>query len=184
MTEALMIQPMMNHKVVQLAYVVNDVRASAERWMKTFGVGPFYVLERPDVGNPLYRGRPQKVQFSAGLAQAGDIHIELIEQHCDSPSCYRDLIPKGREGFHHIAVIVEDYAKEVARYEAAGFPVASSGEFGPLKFCYVDTSPVMAGMVEVLEDLPFIRNYFARIRAAAENWDGTRPIRDANELAG
>ena len=63
-------------------------------------------------------------------------------------------------------------------------PVASSGEFGPLKFCYVDTSPVMMGMVEVLEDLPFIHNYFARVRQGAENWDGSRPIRDANELAG
>lgn len=178
------LRPPMDHKVLQIAYVVNDVRASAERWMKTFGVGPFYILDRPEVGNPLYRGKPQQVEFSAGLAQAGDIHIELIEQHCDSPSCYRDLVPKGSEGFHHVAVIVEDYAQEVARYEDLGFPVASSGEFGPLKFCYVDTSPVMGGMVEVLENLPFIHNYFARIREAAENWDGSDPIRNANDLAG
>jgi catechol 2,3-dioxygenase-like lactoylglutathione lyase family enzyme len=179
-----MLQPMMNHKVVQLAYVVNDIHEAADRWIKTFGVGPFYILDRPDVGNPLYRGRPQKVQFSAALAQAGDVHIELIEQHCDSPSCYRDLFPKGREGFHHVAVIVEDYEKEVARYEAAGFPVASSGEFGPLKFCYVDTSRTMNCMVEVLQNLPFIHNYFVRIREAAERWDGRDPIRNAADLAG
>ena len=178
------LQPPMNHKVLQVAYVVNDVRAAAERWIKTFGVGPFYILENAPVENPIYRGKPQEVKFSAGLAQAGDIHIELIEQHCDSPSCYRDLIPKGQEGFHHVGVIVEDYDKEVARYEEMGFPVASSGEFGPLKFCYVDTSPVMHGMVEVLEDLPFIHNYFANIRKAAENWDGSDPIRNANDLAG
>ncbi len=179
-----MLQPAVNHKIIQLAYVVNDVHEAAERWIRTFGVGPFYILDRPQVGNPLYRGRPQPVEFSAGLAQAGDLHIELIEQHCDSPSCYRDLIPKGREGFHHVAVIVENYDKEVARYEKLGCPVASSGEFGPLKFCYVDTSATMNCMVEVLESLPFIHNYFARIRAAAENWDGSNPIRDANELAG
>jgi hypothetical protein len=180
----MIVQPKMDHKIVQLAYVVNDVREAAARWMKTFGVGPFYILDRPEVGNPLYRGRPQKVEFSAGLAQAGDIHIELIEQHCDSPSCYRDLIKKGEEGFHHVAVIVDDYAAEVARYESLGCPVASSGEFGPLKFCYVDTSATMNCMVEVLENLPFIHNYFARIREAAENWDGLNPIRDANDLAG
>lgn len=174
--------PLANHKVLQLAYVVNDVREAAARWTKTFGIGPFFVLERPEVANPVYRGAPGEVAFSAALAQAGDVHIELIEQHCDSPSCYRDLISKGQEGFHHVAVIVEDYEKEVARYEALGFPVASSGEFGPLKFCYVDTSPVMNCMVEVLEDLPFIHNYFARIREAAEGWDGARPIRDASDL--
>ena len=174
--------PLVNHKVLQLAYVVNDVREAASRWTKTFGVGPFFVLERPEVANPVYRGAPGEVAFSAALAQAGDVHIELIEQHCDSHSCYRDLIPKGQEGFHHVAVIVDDYEKEVARYEALGCPVASSGEFGPLKFCYVDTSPVMNCMVEVLEDLPFIHNYFARIREAAEGWDGSRPIRDASDL--
>lgn len=177
-----MLHPMMNHKVVQLAYVVNNIHEAAGRWVNTFGVGPFYILDRPDVGNPLYRGRPQKVEFSAALAQAGDVHVELIEQHCDSPSCYRDLFPKGREGFHHVAVIVEDYEKEVARYEAAGFPVASSGVFGPLKFCYVDTSRTMNCMVEVLQDIPFIHNYFARIRKAAERWDGRDPIRSAADL--
>lgn len=177
-----MLMPATNHKIVQIAYVVNDIEEATRRWTKTFGVGPFYVLRRPEVGNPLYRGKPGKVDFSAALAQAGDLHVELIEQHCDSPSCYRDLIPKGREGFHHVAVIVENYEMEVARYQSLGFPVAASGVFGPLKFCYVDTSPATSGMVEVLEDLPFIRNYFARIRKAAERWDGSDPIRDANDL--
>jgi len=174
--------PATNHKILQLAYVVNDVREAAARWTRTFGIGPFFLLERPRVTNPLYRGKPGDVSFSAALAQAGDVHVELIEQHCDSPSCYRDLIPKGREGFHHVAVIVEDYEKDVARYEALGCPVAASGEFGPLRFCYVDASATMACMVEVLEDLPFIHNYFTRVREAAENWDGTDPLRDAADL--
>lgn len=180
----MLLQPLTNHKILQIAYVVNDVEAAARRWVKTFGIGPFFILKSPEVGKPIYRGRAGKVNFSAALAQAGDVHIELIEQHCESPSCYRDLVPKGREGFHHVAVIVEDYDMEVARYESLGCPVAASGEFGPLRFCYVDTSATMGGMVEVLEDLPFIRNYFARIRKAAEGWDGADPIRDASVLAG
>ena len=69
-------QPATNHKVLQLAYVVNDVRAAAEKWIETFGVGPFYMLDRPQVGDPRYRGTPQPVEFSVGVAQAGDIHIE------------------------------------------------------------------------------------------------------------
>ena len=175
--------PAIDHAVLQVAYVVRDVRKAAQTWVDTFGIGPFFVLDRPEVGNPLYRGKPQVCEFSAALAQAGDIHIELIEQHCESPSCYRDLIPAGSEGFHHVAVIVSDYDAEVTRYEKQGFAVASSGTFGPLRFCYVDTSPVMMGMVEVLEDLPFIRNYFDRVRNAAIGWDGRNPIRDASELS-
>ena len=41
------LQPPMNHKVLQMAYVVNDLEASAKRWIESFGVGPFYILERP-----------------------------------------------------------------------------------------------------------------------------------------
>ncbi len=177
-----MIQPAMNHKILQMAYVVNDCLKAAERWSEAFGIGPFFILDRPDVQDPMYRSKPQKVEFSVAMAQAGDVHVELIEQHCDSPSCYRDLFARGEEGFHHKAVIVEDYDSELARYQALGFPIASSGKFGPLRFAYVDTSSVLGGMVEVLEDIPFIHSYFAAVRKAAENWDGQRPVRSADEL--
>jgi catechol 2,3-dioxygenase-like lactoylglutathione lyase family enzyme len=180
----MLLHPALNHKIVQVAYIVNDLQDAAARWTKSFGIGPFYVLERPEVRNPLYRGKPGPVSFSTAIAQAGEIHIELLEQHCDSPSCYRDLIPKGKEGFHHVAVLVDDYATEIARYEELGCPIAGSGEVGPLKFAYIDTSAVMHGMVEILENRSFIRKYFAAIRNVAETWDGSRPIRKASELAG
>lgn len=176
--------PAMNHKVLQMAYVVNDIEEAAQKWVDTFGVGPFYVMDPPDVQNAMYRGAPQKMTFRAALAQAGDIHIELIQQHCDSPSCYRDLYPKGQEGFHHVGVIVDDYAAEVERYTSIGFEVANSGKLGPLDFCYVDTSAVTGGMIELIADIPFIHNYFGAVRRAAENWDGSDPIRSANDLNG
>jgi hypothetical protein len=53
---------------------------------------------------------------------------------------------------------------------------------GPMDFCYVDTSSKMGCMVEVLENQPFINNYFDNLRKAAENWDGSNPIRSAAEL--
>lgn len=175
-------QPIMNHKIMQLAYVVNDLQEAAARWTNTFGIGPFFIVDRPEIGDPHYRGRPQGVEISTALAQAGDVHVELVQQHCDSPSCYRDLIPKGKEGFHHVGVIVEDYEAELARYQAQGFEVAMSGTFGPMKFCYVDTSPHIFCMVEVLENVPFIHDFFGRIKKAAEVWDGSNPLRPASEL--
>ena len=63
-----------------------------------------------------------------------------------------------------------------------GFEVAFSGAMGPMDFCYVDTSSKMGCMVEVLENQPFINNYFDNLRKAAENWDGSNPIRNAAEL--
>ncbi|MGF1544918.1 MAG: VOC family protein [Parvularculaceae bacterium] len=176
--------PLTNRRIEQVAYVVKDVRAAAAAWTEALGVGPFHLMERPAIEDPIYRGAPGPVDFTVAVAPAGDVHVELIEQHCERPSCYRDLPLRDGKRFHHVAVIVEDFDAEVARYEALGFAVAMSGRFGPLRFCYVDVSSVTDGMVEILEDKPFIRNYFAAIRASGENWDGSRPLRDVQELTG
>ena len=114
----------------------------------------------------------QVLKLEPSLAQAGDTQIELVCQHDDSPSCYRDLVPAGATGFHHVAVIAGDYDEAVGRYEALGHEIASSGVFGDLRFCYVDTSAVLGHMVEIVEDKPSIRAFFGAVRKAAENWDG------------
>ena len=36
------LQPPMNHKIIQMAYVVNDIRATAKDWQDTFGIGGWY----------------------------------------------------------------------------------------------------------------------------------------------
>ena len=182
MDGAMFPQPLMNHKVIQLAYVVNDLEASAHQWMKSFGVGPFYILDRPQLTNPVFRGQPGQAEFSTALAQAGDLHIELVQQHCDSASVYRDIFPKGQEGFHHVAVIAEDFDAEIARYEGQGLEAALTGASGPMRFAYVDTTPTLPFMIEVLENVPFIVNYFNNLKQACENWDGSDPIRNAMDL--
>ncbi len=77
----------------------------------------FIFWDRPQLTNPVFVASQVRAEFSTALAQAGDLHIELVEQHCDSPSVYRDIFPKGEEGFHHVAVIAEDFDAEIARYE-------------------------------------------------------------------
>lgn len=176
------VAPSMNRVVIQTAYVVNDLEAAAQRWMRTLGIGPFYILNRPNISEPLYRGKPSKVEFSTAITQAGAVQIELVQQHCDNPSCYRDTIPAGQEAFHHIAVIVEDYDTELARYAALGCEVASSGRMGDMRFSFVDTSDQIEGITEILEDKSFIRDYFDNLKKACTAWDGSRPIRSADEL--
>lgn len=162
--------------IVQAAWVVPDLDAAIHAWHAAMGVGPFLVNRRLTIGEPLYRGRPSTTQFSTALAQAGDTQIELVEQHDDTPSCYRDLVPAGRTAFHHVAIIAGDYDVELARYADAGFEVASSGVFGDLRFCYVDTSATLGHMVEIVEDKPSIRAFFGAVRKAAEGWDGTTDL--------
>jgi hypothetical protein len=135
----------------QTGYVVDDLEEATERWRRTTGAGPFQWLKDIQVENGLYRGAPTDVLFSVALAQCGDLQIELIAQHNDAPSCYRDLFAPGQEGLHHLAVRTDSFEAELSGYEAAGFPAAFSGTYRGTRFAYVDTSPALGFMLELVE---------------------------------
>lgn len=167
--------------VVQMAWVVDNLEAAAERLSRAMQVGPFLMIRRIGLDDPHHRGKPQRTDFSLALAQAGDVQIELVEQHDNSPSVYRDVFPDGPPGgmaFHHVAVIVPDVFAETARYNALGFPTASSGQFGNIDFTYVDTTAAGGFMVEVLPDMPEMHAFFGKVRGAAEDWDRATPWRE------
>ena len=72
--------------------------------------------------------------------------------------------------FHHVAIIADDFDAALARY--ADVEIAAQGRFGDIRFVYLDTSATLGAMLEILEDRPAIRAFFAAIRKAAERWDG------------
>ena len=162
--------------IVQMAWVVDDLETAAARISKAMRCGPFLMNRHIQLIDPHHRGRPQRTDFSLALAQAGDVQIELVEQHDDTPSVYGDAFPHGPPdgmAFHHVAVIVPDVALETARYNALGFATGSSGRFGDVDFTYVDTRAAAGFMVEVLPDSETINRFFGAVRRAAEEWDGT-----------
>ena len=73
---------------------------------------------------------------------------------------------------HHVAIIAADYDAALEFYVDNDFSVASSGAFGEVRFCYMDTSRALGHMIEILEDKPAIRTFFDAIAKAAERWDG------------
>ena len=164
--------------IVQLAWVVNDLEEAAHRFHLLYGCGPFLMNRHIKLGDPRYRGLPVRTDFSTALAQAGDVQIELIVQHDDTPSVYRDLHPAGSEGFHHVAMIVPDVAQEVERYRTLGFETALAGRFGNAEFAYIDTVSAIGHMTEILPDNAMLRGFFGMVRRAAEEWDGTDIIRE------
>jgi len=162
-------------RIIQMAWVVDDLEAAATNLSRSMQVGPFMMNRHIKLDDPRHRGMPQRTDFSLALAQAGDVQIELVQQHDDTPSVYRDSFPDGPPGgmaFHHVAVIVPDVFAETARYNGLNFPTASSGRFGTIDFTYIDTRAAGGFMVEVLPDHPDMHRFFGAVRNAAENWDG------------
>jgi len=164
---------------MQIAFMVEDLDAACMNWVRTTGIGPFLKVPHVVLAEYGYRGeRREGLDFSVALAQSGGIQIELVEQHNDAPSAYRDTIAKGQGGFHHLAVYTPDYDATYAEYTGKGFASAVDGTFGNMRFSYIDTSAAIGCMVELIEEDPDQTDFFKRIAAAAEGWDGvTDPIR-------
>lgn len=166
---------------MQAAFIVDDVEAAARRWVETTGIGPFLVVPHVQLAEYSYRGeRREGLDFSVALAQSGGLQIELVQQHCDNPSAYRDTIAKGTQGFHHLAIYCEDYDAAYAHYRDLGHVAAVDGRFGPLRFSYIDTTAAIGCMVELVEQHDSQSAFFRQVAAAADGWDGvTDPVRPA-----
>lgn len=164
---------------MQVAFMVDDLETAAMNWVRTTGIGPFLTVPHVQLAEYDYRGRKSSgLDFSVAIAQSGGMQIELVQQHCDSPSAYRDTIAKGQTGFHHLAIYAADYDAAYRHYVDQGFASALDGVFGQMRFSYIDTSAAIGCMIELLEDDAVETALFQRIAAAAAGWDGyTDPIR-------
>ena len=158
--------------IIQFAWVVPNLEEAARRWHATLGVGPFLINRNLALIEPRHRGRPSATRFSTAVAQSGEFQVELIEQHDDGPSVYRDTVAPGATGLHHVAIIAGDFDAALGHYTAQGFEVGADGRFGDMRYAYVDTSPALGHMVEIVEDKPAIRAFFSAVRKSAEKWDG------------
>jgi methylmalonyl-CoA/ethylmalonyl-CoA epimerase len=165
---------------IQSAWVVDDLLQATLHWNQC-GVGPFFVSEYgPEVfERSTYRGLSAPISMKTALAQAGDIQIELIEPLGDFPNIYRDIVPVGKTGFHHICFWTQDIDADIRNYCNRGFEIASSGQVGPegAKFAYLDTSQTLGHMTELLTYSRSLADAFEQISEAASNWDGSQPIR-------
>ena len=99
---------------MQSAWVVDDLDAAVDAWLKV-GIGPFFFVEyTPDLfEESTYRGNPSPISMKIALAQAGDMQIELIEPTGEQANIYRDTVPEGKTAFHHLFFWTSDIYGEI-----------------------------------------------------------------------
>ena len=159
-------------KLIQNAYVVNDIDAAITRWHALWGLGPFFVRRHIVMQQVMYRGAPSSIDISAVYVQAGPVQVELVQQHCTTASAFRDMFPAGQEGFHHVAVLPDDYDRTLADYAALGYPVATEVRTASGRgAAFIDTRPLLGHMVEVYIPGDGIQNLYRSVAAAAASWD-------------
>jgi hypothetical protein len=163
----------LTHWIVQNAYVVDDLDAAVDQWHAALGLGPFFMRRHLCLDRVLYRGRPARLDFSAAYVQAGPIMIELVQQHDDEPSAFRDMFARGQHGLHHVAIVPDDYEACVAGFGGLGCPVvtemhARAGRGAAL----VDTRALLGHMTEVYFPTSGLQRLYAEVAQAARQWDG------------
>lgn len=161
--------------IIQAAYTVADIQEGMRQFSSRLGIGPWFLVGPFVPAKGVYRGEVTTMNISLAVAFAGQIMIELIGQHDDKPSVYREtLIKRGAHGFHHWAIGARDFDAAVARYTAQGYPEVFS-DISPrgVRVVYVDTTADLPGMLEIIEMTPDVEAQYQRMQDAAKAWDGT-----------
>ena len=166
--------------VRQIAYFVEDVIEAAERHMNAFGSGPFFVLNMPKM-NAVYRGTDMILDQGAAFGQWGTIQVELLQENGSGPSILRELYPTKIPtfGIHHMAMFVDDLNSAVAEYEALGYSeiMRVRPEGMKLEAAFIDTKAICGHFVELYEYSPPVAGLYTMVASAADNFDGSVPIR-------
>ncbi|MEM7540434.1 MAG: VOC family protein [Pseudomonadota bacterium] len=170
-----MTQPL--YTVRQLAYVVRDMDAALKYWTETLKVGPFFMLEHCPLENQMYRGNPGAADVSLALGNSGDLQIELIFQHNDAGSVYKEFLDAGKAGVHHFGMMPVDYAATCQHYKDLGHEAAFECTVGDAPLVYFDTVDSVGHFIELWDNHAVFKDLFLMIEDAAKDWDGSDPVR-------
>ncbi len=134
----------------QNAFVVGDLASAEQAMHDTLGCSDFVELPATDL-EYVVRGSHVSCALAIAFARSANIQIELIHP-VRGEGLHVDFLASNGPGAHHLGFLVRDLAGEVAFGEASGFANVMGGEFGSLKFAYLDTFDALGLYVEIVED--------------------------------
>ncbi|WP_322544783.1 VOC family protein [Rhodococcoides fascians] len=163
-------------KIVQVAFVVDDLEKAALHWAQTHGAGPFFFLDEvplTDVRGP--DGEPGVLQQGFAVGQWGPVMVELNRQDRIEPAAAGDILMA--PGFSHIAYFSTDSEAEEQRLVEAGAPLLMSLSFGETRVRFHDARSTSGYVIEHYACAGAVEETYRRVAEAAEGWDGTDPFR-------
>jgi methylmalonyl-CoA/ethylmalonyl-CoA epimerase len=153
-------------RLAQVGMVVRDMDATIERLEKTFGIGPWLVLE----GETTYcldRGRETTIKGRIAMGYSGKVQIELI-QILEGDSFHLHTLGDRDEGLHHLGFAVDDLEERLDAAREAGIGILQRGTLKQLgmtiDYAYLDT---IASTGVILE---FIQTRFLGMKARQYPW--------------
>ena len=164
--------------ITQMAYVVADMEAAIDWWVRDMRTGPWFLLESFLGPDHVYRGEVSRADVRIAMAFAGHMQIELIQPKDDNPSVYREMIERRGHGFHHVGIACDDVDAETAAYLARGYTLAfTAGVPTGGHVAYLDGGAAQPHFIELIPATPEMDTTFTGFWRASVNWNGNDPIR-------
>ena len=172
-------------EIRQIAFVVPDIDAAMNYWSGTLGIGPFFIKRSLTFTAFRYNGvEAVSPTISIALANSGSLQIELIQQHDNTPSIYRDFLAAGRTGLQHVSawVTCSEFDSLRAALIKVGLSLAQEGTItaSGTRLAYYAPADAASGIIYEISDLMDIKHIHRvqLIEEAARQWDGTAPVRE------
>ncbi|MAG33956.1 MAG: hypothetical protein CL908_24005 [Deltaproteobacteria bacterium] len=166
-------------KVVQVAYLVEDIDAAMAHWLRHAGLGPWTCFRNIELETD-FDGRDFTLRIHEALAYMGDLQIQLVQSLNDpgENTPYQPYVKEGRFGVHHMAFFSEDVEADIARAQEQGFErTCSMRDKGGYRYFYCQSNALPDVWIELLESYSGLHEIFREGIADAASWDGRDPIR-------
>jgi hypothetical protein len=163
------------------AYLVDDIEATVEALAEKLGAGPFFLVEGVPLENVLSRGEPAEFAHDSAFGLCGDGALELIRPIRLAPDRVEARFAGGGPRIHHVGYVVPADSARALRDELdeRNLPAYLSSRLGELDATLHDASALLGHDLEIHVENDGLREFFGLVRAAAEGWDGSSPLRPA-----
>ena len=169
--------------MMQMAFVVEDFDRPIEYWTKKMNIGPFFIIEGLELKDVYYNEKPANLDFSVAIAYTGSMQIELINQHCDTPSIYNEYVNNEKGPLHHLCALTDDIENDIRILVSQGFINLQGGKTQDNgKFAYLDTKEKDGPILELAQLSDAGLGFFDMMKEAAKNWDKKTAIMDAGNI--
>jgi len=165
------------NRLIQIGFVVKDLKTVMDRFLKEYNVGPWYVIEfnSKNVKNMSYLGFRKNYAMLLGVCPIGGIRFEVIEPL--TKSIYSEYLDKYGEGIiHHIKLEVNDYRSALDYIKSLSINVLQHGEqlgkCGKNTYTYLDSKESLGFISEIAN----ITEDF--IKPEPEYWYTTKELND------
>lgn len=158
----------MRGSLQRIVQVVPSLEAAMQAWASTTGAGPFFTFPKLGFKDYGHRGVAAQPSMSVATAYAGDVLLELVELHDDSPSPWREI----GVGTLAPSLVVEDLDTALAAQAAAGHECVTRGTytFGA-RFAFVDARASTGTLVQLIEKQFVLTQLTGVMRNIAAEWD-------------